>query len=211
MFSKRVMVALVGVVLVLGLAVAGVAVSQRALASPDISQDSPGAVVPPGWYWSYAVKFVCGVERSNAGQVGETVVKPGNYATDVNIHNPYYDNFEPHLYKKVVTLVDEGLQPPLVVREPQIAAPSPFVEIFLGPDFGTMDDCNAIYAMTHAAPPPGPMPLFIGYLVILSPAKYNMDVTAVYTAGQPDNAAGLPPVGVSIDVETLTPKRIYHQ
>jgi hypothetical protein len=211
MFSKRMTVALVGVVLVLAVAVAGVAVSQRALASPALSQDSPGAVVPPGWYWSYAVKFVCGVQASTAGAVGESIVKPGNYATDVNIHNPYYDNFEPHLYKKVVTLVDSGLNPPLAVREPQIAAPSQFVEIFLGPDFGTMDDCNAIYRMTHAAPPPGPMSLFIGYLVILSPAKYNMDVTAVYTAGQPDTAAGQAPVGVSIDVETVTPKRIYHQ
>ena len=211
MLNKRLMVALVGVVLVLALAVAGVAVSQRALASPDLAQDTPSVVVPPGWYWSYGVKFVCGVQTSTAGLVGESTVKSGNYATDVNIHNPYYDNFEPHLYKKVVTLVDHNVQPRVVVREPQIAPPSQFIEIFLGPDFGTMDDCNAIYAMTHAAPPAGPMQLYIGYLVILSPAKYNMDVTAVYTAGQPDNAAGGAPVGVSIDVETVTPKRIYHQ
>src|SRR3954464_2373605 len=44
-------------------------------------------------FWSYAAKFVCGEQLTDqAGQpiVGEPAVKPGNYATEINIHNPHY-------------------------------------------------------------------------------------------------------------------------
>src|SRR5512139_3651184 len=43
------------------------------------------------YLWSYAAKFVCGLQAPLAqGAPGEPVVKPGNYATDINIHNPNY-------------------------------------------------------------------------------------------------------------------------
>src|SRR5215467_10696162 len=46
--------------------------------------------------YSYAAKFVCGYQPSPPpssppappGKISEGVVKPGNYATDINIHNP---------------------------------------------------------------------------------------------------------------------------
>ena len=50
---------------------------------------------PSRYYWSYAVKFVCGMQpplQTATGQpgLGEPVVKPGNYATEINIHNFMY-------------------------------------------------------------------------------------------------------------------------
>lgn len=74
-----------------------------------------------------------------------------------------------------------------------------------------MDDCNALWFMAHPGmAPPNPMPLFVGYLVILSPNKFNLDVTAVYTSNPPRPAAGGDILSNSIDVERVDPKRIYH-
>jgi hypothetical protein len=50
------------------------------------------------------------------------------------------------------------------------------------------------------------MPLFIGYLVILSPLDLN--VNAVYTANAP-GVAGSQPTGISINVLTVTGKRVF--
>jgi hypothetical protein len=59
-----------------------------------------------GYLWSYSVKFVCGYQPPllSGAAVGESVVKPGNYATDINIHNY---NFKSTTIKKfVIVLVD---------------------------------------------------------------------------------------------------------
>lgn len=191
--------------LVIVLAVSAVAVRQRAAARQESTQANP----TPGWYYNFAVKFVCGEQMGTAaGAIGEPTVKPGNYATDINIHNPTYQPAEAQLFKKVVTLVDYSMSPPVVAREPAVAPPSPFVSIWLGPDFGTMDDCNAIWAMTHPTPPPSPMPLFIGFLVILS--RTNLDVVTVYTANGPlDPALGLR-FDISEEVEIYQGKRVYY-
>ena len=50
------------------------------------------------------------------------------------------------------------------------------------------------------------MPVFIGYLVILSPLELDVDV--VYTANAPGDLA-VAPTGVSIDVERVTGKRVF--
>jgi len=56
-------------------------------------QDRPQeqSAVNGQYLWSYAAKFVCGYQRTaTPGQPapGEPIVKPGNYATEINIHNP---------------------------------------------------------------------------------------------------------------------------
>lgn len=199
--------ALVAVVI---LAVAGLAVSQKAFARSSVAPDAQPGQIPPGWYWSYGVKFVCGTQPwTVAGTIGEPIVKPGNYATEVNLHNPFYTGPAP-VFKKVVTLVDYNNGAFFVAREPQTAGPSQFYNVVLEPDWATMDDCNAIYQMAHpGATPPSPMALFVGYFVILSTQKYNLDVTAVYTANDSYDPA-MPPTSASIDVETINPKRVYY-
>jgi hypothetical protein len=70
-----------------------------------------------------------------------------------------------------------------------------------------MDDCNNLWAIIYPSVPlPSPMPVFIGYLVILSPLELDVDV--VYTANAPGDLA-VAPTGVSIDVERVTGKRVF--
>jgi hypothetical protein len=166
--------------------------------------DAPQAqIATTGQYaWSYAAKFVCGFQGiATAAQPGEPVVKPGNYASEINIHNPAYKQVP--LRKKFLVLVN-GQQ---VIREPQQIEPMKVITMTLGPDFATMDDCNNLWRLTYPGlPVPSPMPVFIGYLVILSPLELDVDV--VYTANAPGDLA-VTPTGVSIDVERVTGKRVF--
>jgi hypothetical protein len=156
------------------------------------------------YLWSYSAKFVCGYQRTaTPGQpaLGEPIVKPGNYATEINIHNPTYK--EVPLRKKFLSLV----RAQEAVREPQQTRPVTITRMILGPDFATMDDCNNLWTIIYPGVAlPSPMPVFIGYLVILSPLE--LDVDAVYTANAPGDLATAP-TGVSIDVERVTGKRVF--
>lgn len=165
---------------------------------------------PSRYYWSFAVKFVCGVQpplQTAAGQpgLGEPVVKPGNYATEINIHNFMYR--EVPLRKKVVLLVKDTVP---IGREPESQGPIAFDKIVLKPDWATMDDCNRIWQLLNPNVPtlPAIMPLMVGYLVIISPV--DLDVDAVYTAEVPGRLeVGKDPTGISIDVERVNGKRVH--
>jgi hypothetical protein len=175
-------------------------------ANDDAPPAAPQAqIATHGQYvWSYAAKFVCGYQRpAAAGQTvpGEPVVKPGNYATEINIHNPAYK--EVPLRKKFLVLV-RGQE---AIREPQTTKPLTVTKMILGPDYAMMDDCNNLWTIIYPdLALPSPMPVFIGYLVILSPLE--LDVDAVYTANAPGDLTK-EPTGVSIDVERVTGKRVF--
>jgi hypothetical protein len=180
-------------------------------APQDAPPEAPQAqIATHGQYvWSYAAKFVCGFQDINVAGVpapGEPVVKPGNYASEINIHNPNYKQVP--LHKKFLVLVNQqNPQAPLIVREPQQTEPLKVITMTLGPDFATMDDCNNLWHLTYPAVAlPSPMPVFIGYLVVLSPVELDIDV--VYTANAPGNLT-VAPTGVSIDVERVTGKRVF--
>jgi len=172
----------------------------------DAPQDAPQAqtAVKGQYVWSYAAKSVCGFQDINAaGAVtpGEPVVKPGNYASEINIHNPAYK--EASLRKKFLVLV-RGQE---AVREPQTTKPLTVTKMILGPDYAMMDDCNNLWTIIYPdLTLPSPMPVFIGYLVILSPLE--LDVDAAYTANAPGDLATTP-TSVSIDVERVTGKRVF--
>lgn len=156
------------------------------------------------YVWSYAAKFVCGFQRNaQPGQTppGEPIVKPGNYATEINIHNPAYK--PTFLRKKFLWLVNAQE----VIREPAQIGPAKYLTMTLEADFATMDDCNNLWRLTYPGVPlPSPMPVFIGYLIILSPTELDVDV--VYTANAPGDLATAP-TGISIDVERVTGKRVF--
>jgi hypothetical protein len=191
------------------------AASASSPALPELApQAIPNEQIAAGQYlWSYAAKFVCGYQSpfpaAGTTLVGEPVVKPGNYATEINIHNPQYR--EVKLYKKVLLLADaRNPQQPLVV-EPKSVGPIVTDTLTLNPDYATLDDCDRIYLWT--APTGGlpafPPPLMIGYLVILS--RTELDVDVVYTAVAPGatQTAPTPPTGISIDEERVTGKRVF--
>jgi hypothetical protein len=160
--------------------------------------------VPGTYLWNYSIKFVCGFQpqQPSPGQTPyEPVVKPGNYATDINIHN--YNYREVAVRKKVIVLV-EGDK---VLREPETAGPAKSDQIVLRPDFATMDDCLRIWQLLHpGVVPPAVPPLLIGYLVILSPL--DLDVDAVYTAEVP-GGPNTQQTGISEDVERIAGKRVF--
>jgi hypothetical protein len=148
---------------------------------------------------------VCGQQTADqAGQpiAGEPAVKPGNYATEINIHNPHY--LGPiQIRQKALLLVDRGAP---VARAPATAQPATFSPLFALPDDGaTMMDCNGIWALLNpGTTPPTPMPLTIGYLVIVSPA--NLDVVDVTTATA--STSNLEPAGIAIQTVAVEGKRV---
>jgi hypothetical protein len=179
----------------------------NASGTSSIDQASPASPAVTGTYlWSYAAKFVCGYQSPTlaaGGPVpGEPVVKPGNYATEINTQNPNFKLVP--LIKRVIVLVDGDV----VHSEPQSVGPTGSASIELQGDFSTLDDCNGLWLITHPQVPavPTPLPLFIGYLVILSPLDVN--VNAVYTADAPGLAGSLP-TSTSIDVLTVAGKRVF--
>jgi hypothetical protein len=151
--------------------------------------------------WVYAAPFVCGFQpQITTG--GEPVVKPGNYATEIDVHNPHYVDVD--VRKKFILLVDQGA---VLGREPNSRGPQAFDGILLQPDFATMDDCLRIWQLTHPGLiPPTPMPLMKGYVVFLS--KEELDVDVIYTALVPGNSATTAITGNSIDVERIKGKQV---
>jgi hypothetical protein len=180
--------------------------SAAVLAAPDLAPPTAPEAAPEAqigtagsYMWSFAAKFVCGRQPTvTLGTSGEPVVKPGNYATDINIHN--YNYKQTPLRKKFLVLVKGQL----VSSEPKQVGPTVTTTMTLGPDMATMDDCNNLWSTI--SPTGGPMPLLIGYLVILSPL--DLDVDVVYTAEVPGDLTR-PGTGIAEDVVRITGKRVF--
>lgn len=215
--SRRVGIAAIFSLLLLGAAWLGGSTTRPAEASsspaaPQTVAAAADQVAPNGAYmWNYSVKFVCGrqqpIDIPGTNAVGEPPVKPGNYATEINIHNYAYREFK--LRKKLLVLVEKGQ---VVGREPDVVRPDPqrFASVVLTPDSATLDDCNALWKMAGGVPSAINPPLTIGYLVLLSPM--DIDVDAVYTAEVGQRVAGAEleqPTGISIDVKRVPGKRVF--
>jgi hypothetical protein len=162
---------------------------------------TPGPVIR-GRFWSFAVKFVCGEAAAGSASSGAPSLRPGSYATEINIHNPNYRG-PVSVFKKALLLVDKG-EP--VGREPNTVEPSTLAgPIKLANDGATMDDCTSIWELANpGTPAPTPMPLMVGYLVLLSPR--DLDVVSVTTAGP--TAASQTPETVAIDTLVIQGKRV---
>lgn len=179
--------------------------------SASIDERANQQVIAGQYRWSYSIKFVCGYQPEMKLEPGtifhEPVVKPGNYATDINIFNPQAK--EVPLVKRITVMV-KGQE--VLAREPNSVEPSARLTMLLKPYNATMDDCNNLWNLLQMPMPPPPMSsLTIGYLTIQSPLE--LDIDAVYTAevpGGPNSQGVIPtPTGISIDVERVTGKRVY--
>lgn len=151
-------------------------------------------------YWalySYSVKFICGVQGEADGCCCLPAVRPGIYATDINIHN--YHSWEwAWVRKSVLPLVYAGLPQG---REPQSVTSRAWDGIYLPANTATMDDCCRLNELLFGTAPPAGQPLNVGFLEILS--NVDLRVTAVYTVTDRESRA------VSIDVEEV-PYRIKY-
>lgn len=146
--------------------------------------------VPPCAF-VYSVKFVCGVQP-NCGCTCASV-RPGVYATEINIHN--YGVREVQISKRVIPVV---LASAPVGRAPKTAGTRATDSITLKAQSATMDDCCRLAELLFGAQAPSPMPLSIGFLEITASAE--VAVTAVYTASGGDG-------GVSLAVEQIAGRR----
>ena len=148
---------------------------------------------PPGFErYMYVVKFLCGVQDDCGCQCAP--VRPGVYATEINIHN-YLDR-EVKIEKHVIPVVFAGAA---VGREPRHAQRRASDKIALPPHTATMDDCCRLTELLLGAPSGSAMPISIGFLEIIS--RYPLNITAVYTVSDPKSGS------VDIDVEQIPGKR----
>lgn len=148
-------------------------------------------ITVPACVLVYSVKFICGVQPECPCEC--TPVQPGEYATEINIHN--YSLKEILIRKRFVSLV---LASAPVGREPLMAKPRAEDNIALPAQTATMDDCCRITELLFGGKAPTTIPLTIGILEITASA--DIAVTAVYTT------SGLKS-GVSIAVEQIPGKR----
>jgi hypothetical protein len=118
----------------------------------------------------YSVKFVCATQEEGCGCAP---VRPGQYATQISIHN--YSGETVEIRKYFIPVVLAGAP---VGREPKVAKARAEDAIELLPHTATMDDCCRITELLFGAPVDA---LTIGLLEII--ASRDVSVTAVYTTG----------------------------
>lgn len=159
----------------------------------------------------YAVKFLCGDFSPIPPKIPpdgvEYPVKPGNYFTAINVHNP---NWSPILFQKKVVLLYRADKPP---APEQSMPPSKLFKAGLDSDFGLEIDCSDIRDNLLGGAVSAPT--FIkGWVVIEVPAKpgqadpLQLDVTAVYTAHGWNQQSGKPVYeGFAEDIVQVLPKR----
>jgi hypothetical protein len=146
----------------------------------------------------YSVKFICGIQNPSTTC---TPVRPGAYATEINIHNfhpPGPPSIPPpiaNIQKRIMLLVHNNQT---VGLEPNIVTATPFATIALPPDSATMDDC------CNLGPNFAPNALNIGFLELSSNLAIN--VTAVYTAAILTSTGAS--TSISIDVQNISPQQV---
>lgn len=141
--------------------------------------------------YTYSVKFVCGVQRE--GEPSDTVLRPGRYSTEINIHN--YHDYPVEIRKFVLPLVRNDV---IYGREPDFTQIRAKDEITLPANTATMDDCYRLGQLLYGQVPQ-PMPLSVGFLELVTTAPVVVD--AVYTAS--DGKGN----GLTMDVERVEGRR----
>lgn len=136
----------------------------------------------------YSVTFLCGTQEGDC--CGCAPVRPGSYATEINIHN--LSDRDAPVIKRVIPLVLSGA---VRGREPQVSAVTAGDRVILPAHTATMDDCCRLHELLLGSAVNGHAPLTTGVLEIVSPVE--LAVTAVYTK---DDGA--------IDVQVISPKSL---
>lgn len=146
----------------------------------------------PAWaqtcrFCIYSVKFTCGVVHPvDTSPPSEPPLKPGNYATAINIHN--FHQYTVRIQKTAVIANPEDQQ------RGQTSPPQP---VDLGPGQAIEIDCSDTVSLfpppLPTAPPPPPNTFIKGFVDLRGPEAGlpSLSVTAVYTA-QPTATAGEP-------------------
>ena len=137
----------------------------------------------------YNAKFLCG----DAGPVvPRFALRPGIYATSLNIHNP--NSVPVTLLKKAVLALPQGVTP---------QPPGEFQQEIIQSDFALGVDCLNIRALV---PGGSSLPFFEGFVVIQIPSSSApLDVVAVYTTSPHGVSAAPAGRGPSLEVVPILP------
>ena len=154
----------------------------------EMAQSVGLAMVPNNFAVQYMVKFVCGfVPPPDTGE--PPPVKPGDYATAINIHNYTYQNVR--IQKRVALHMREGTAPPPIPRS-QWATMYKLRVLEI--------DCVDIWNLSQL-----PFGTFVKGMVHIG-TPFEVPVAAVYTVLQDVDGDHVPEVGgQSIDVEYVKP------
>jgi hypothetical protein len=120
-------------------------------------------------------------------------VRPGRYATEINIHN--FRDRDVTLAVQFIPLVLAGAARG---REPQVAGVTAREKLRLAPHSASMIDCCRILELLLGAKPSAQIPLTIGMVELAAPSE--LGVTAVYTVTDLGN------LSTSIEVENVEAK-----
>jgi Integrin beta chain VWA domain len=137
----------------------------------------PTRITVPACEYTYAVKFVCGTQEDCGCDC--TPVRPGAYATEINVHNSRCHTAQITL--RVNSLVLAGAP---AGRFPNVVPAKSVATFTLAQGEATMVDCCRINEFLLGAAPSGDTPASIGFLEITS--DQELDVAAVYTTTGPD-------------------------
>jgi len=147
----------------------------------------------------YAAKFLCGQFPGNANLEGP--VKPGNYQTAINVHNP---RNVPLTFTKKAVLLYRADQPPTDFERPM--PPGQIFTATLNPDWGLEIDCRDIrFVLLGGAAAAPPAPIFIKGWVIIQTfgSKDLLDVVAAYPSHGFTTTTPPQPEGFSTEIETV--------
>jgi hypothetical protein len=134
-----------------------------------VAQKSVTLTVPACACWSYGIKMICGYAKEM--EPGFAVLRPGIYATEVNILN--HENRAVTVHKYLYPLVYQG---EVLGREPRMVGRRAQDVITLPPYTATLDDCWRMCQLL----PGSCTALAVYYLELVSPVE--LTVTAVYTS-----------------------------
>jgi hypothetical protein len=159
----------------------------------------------------YAAKFLCGEfgRESTGPEKVEGPVKPGNYATAINLHNPHPS--KSIFFRKKAVLLFAGSKPDPSQELERPLPPGPIISAELRPDWGM--EIDGLDIRKRLLPNAPEAPVFIkGWVVLETFAPWPLDVEAVYTGhtfldGRPEgfSIATERIVGTSITFPWLIP------
>lgn len=153
--------------------------------------DRATLIRPPSRAFTFSVKFVCGSQQACGCDC--TPLRPGSYATEINLHN--LTTADAEVLVRFIPLVLAGAA---AGREPATSAARAEEKLRLPRQTATMLDCCRISELLFGGESSGERPLIIGFLELTS--AVNLSVTAVYTSS---GGAG----GVGLEVEQIAGKQ----
>ncbi len=173
---------------------------------------NPFAAAGPGVsQFIYVAKWICNApvvttfpfNPNNAESIG---LVPGEYKTDINVHNPSFANFNVTIKKKfVISQPEFQFQRGGFVSAKGLTA---FASVLLGPDAAVFIDCFDIFLTFQQQGIPIPSAgAAKGFVVLFAPVS-NLNVVAEYSSESFNSTSSCVPVtcgstGVSLDVVTI--------